>query len=142
MVSKLPSARSLSKASSVGDLRENRANADISASVKEMSGSLRRASGMAAKPRRIKPKSASADRCLRSLGATIVMGTPDRKTLNRSGEECIVSSKFTKNQPGGHDNYWVLPFSGNCSINYKEARTNQVTRRGNAAILHPYFRSL
>src|SRR6266446_3557537 len=116
MVCKLPSARSLSKASKEGDLRENMANADMSASVKVMSVSLRRSSGMVAKPLRIKPKSASAERCLRPLGATIAMATPDRKTSNHPGEERIVAWKFTKRQPGGHGDYWVLSPSGNCCL--------------------------
>src|SRR6266516_3821862 len=37
---------------------------------------------MVAKPLRTKPKSASAERCLRSLGATIDMATPDMETSN------------------------------------------------------------
>src|SRR5712692_6339213 len=114
MVPKLPSARSLSKARREGDLRENMANADISASVKEMSVSLRRSSGMAAKPLRTKPKRASAERCLRPLGATIAMATPDRKTSHYSGKERIVAWRFTKRQLGGHGDYWVLSPSGNC----------------------------
>src|SRR6266850_981942 len=46
MVSKLPSIRCLSKASREGDLSENMANADISASVKGISTSSPRASVM------------------------------------------------------------------------------------------------
>src|SRR2546430_8902035 len=37
---------------------------------------------MVATPLRTKPKSASAERCLRSLGATIDMATPDMETSN------------------------------------------------------------
>src|SRR6266705_3981756 len=114
MVFKLPSVRSLSKARSEGDLSENIANADMSASVTEISVSLRRASGMVAKPLRTKRKRASAERCLRPLGATIAMTTPDRKTSNHSGEVCIVAWRFTKRQPGGHGDYWVSSPSGNC----------------------------
>src|SRR2546428_11565586 len=102
---KLPAARSFSKARREGDLRENMANADISASVKEMSVSLRRSSGMVAKPLRTKPKRASAERCLRPLGATIAMATPDRKTSNHSGELCMGAWRFTKRQPGDHGDY-------------------------------------
>src|SRR4029453_9574222 len=114
MVSKLPSARSLSKARSGGALRENMAKADMSASVKAMSVSLRRYSGMGAKPLRTKPKSASAERCLRSLGATIDMATLAMETSNYSCEGCIVAWRFTKRQPGGRGDYWVLSLSGNC----------------------------
>src|SRR5713101_7314513 len=69
----------LSKASREGDLRENMANADISASGKAISVSSVRASGMLAKPFRTKRKSASAERCLRPLGATIDIATPHVK---------------------------------------------------------------
>src|SRR5216683_6192111 len=86
MVDKLPSVRSLSKARSECALRENIANADISASVKEMSTSSPRGSGMVAKPLRTKWKSASAERCLRSLGATMAMGDPITRTSKRSSQ--------------------------------------------------------
>src|SRR5216683_4240416 len=86
MVDKLPSVRSLSKARSEGALRENMANADIRASVKEMSTSSPRGSGMVAKPLRTKWKSASAERCLRSLGATMDMGNPITRTSKRSSQ--------------------------------------------------------
>src|SRR5215218_1914471 len=114
MVSKLPSARSLSKARSEGALRENMAKADMSASVKAMSVSLRRYSRMVVKPLRTKPKSASAERCLRSLGATIDMATLDMETSKCSCEGCIVAWRVTKRQPGGRGDYWVLSLSGNC----------------------------
>src|SRR5438105_2776300 len=87
MVCKLPSARSLSKARSEGALRENMANADMSASVKEMSPSSQRESGMVAKPLRTKRKSASAERCLRALGATMDRGNPLTRTSHRSSQE-------------------------------------------------------
>src|SRR2546421_3548535 len=86
MVCKLPSARSLSKARSEGALRENMANADMSASVKEMSPSSQRESGMVAKPLRTKRKSASAERCVRALGATMDMGSPITRTTHRSSQ--------------------------------------------------------
>src|SRR5256714_13620381 len=86
MVCKLPSARSLSKARSEGALRENMANADMSASVKEMSPSSQRESGMVAKPLRTKRKSASAERCVRALGATMDMGPPITRTSHRSSQ--------------------------------------------------------
>ena len=62
------------------------ANADIRASVKEMSISSPRGSGMVAKPLRTKWKSASAERCLRSLGATMDMGNPITRTSQRSSQ--------------------------------------------------------
>src|SRR5438874_7102620 len=86
MVCKLPSARSLSKARSEGALRENMANADMSASVKEMSPSSQRESGMVAKTLRTKRKSASAERCVRALGATMDMGHPITRTSHRSSQ--------------------------------------------------------
>src|SRR5438132_9184099 len=86
MVCKLPSARSLSKARSEGALRENMANADMRASVKEISTSSPRGSGMVAKPLRTKWKSASAERCLRALGATMDMGNPITRTSQRSSQ--------------------------------------------------------
>src|SRR5712692_1355798 len=114
MVCKLPSARSLSKASREGDLRENMANADMSASVKEMSVSLRRSSRMLAKPLRTKRKSASAERCWRPLGAIIDMATPDMWTSNRFREGGIFALMFTKRQPEWRGGYWGLSLSGNC----------------------------
>src|SRR5216684_5778119 len=91
MVCKLPSTRSLSKASREGDLRENMANADISASGKAISVSSVRASGMLAKPFRTKRKSASAERCLRPLGATIDITPPHVKAVNRVSVRGILS---------------------------------------------------
>src|SRR6478735_8014916 len=69
---------------------------------------------MAAKPLRTKPKSASAERCLRALGATRDMATPDMETSNCACEGCIVAWRFTKRQPGGRGDYWGLSLSGNC----------------------------
>src|SRR4029450_176941 len=69
---------------------------------------------MVAKPLRTKPKSASAERCLRALGATIAMATPDMETSNWACEGCIVAWRFTKRQPGGRGDYWGLSLSGNC----------------------------
>src|SRR5918995_119893 len=69
---------------------------------------------MVAKPLRTKPKSASAERCLRSLGATRDIATPDMETSNYSCEGRIVAWRFTKRQPGGRGDYWVLSLSGNC----------------------------
>src|SRR5882724_8161325 len=114
MVCKLPSARCLSKASREGDLRENIANADISASVKEISASEARCSGMVSKPLRTKRKSASAERYLRSLGATIDMTNPIIKTSKCSCEGRIVAWMFTKSQREGRGRYWGFPLSGNC----------------------------
>src|SRR5262252_3835296 len=86
MVCKLPSARSLSKARSEGALRENMANADMSASVKAMSPWARCGSGIVAKLLRTKAKSASAERCLRTLGGTLAMGHPITSTSHRSNQ--------------------------------------------------------
>src|SRR2546428_12010944 len=91
MVCKLPSTRSLSKASREGDWRENMANADISASGKAISVSSVRASGMLVKPFRTKRKSASAERCLRPLGATIAIAPPHVKAVNRVSVRGILS---------------------------------------------------
>src|SRR5216684_3575907 len=91
MVCKLPSTRSLSKASREGDLRENMATADISASGKAISVSSVRASGMLAKPFRTKRKSASAERCLRPLGATIDIAPPHVKAVHRVSVRGILS---------------------------------------------------
>src|SRR6266404_2167384 len=91
MVCTLPSTRSLSKASREGDWRENMANADISASGKAISVSSVRASGMLAKPFRTKRKSASAERCLRPLGATIDIAPPHVKAVHRVSVRGILS---------------------------------------------------
>src|SRR6267143_193633 len=91
MVCTLPSTRSLSKASREGDWRENMANADISASGKAISVSSVRASGMLAKPFRTKRKSASAERCLRPLGATIDIAPPHVKAINKVSVRGILS---------------------------------------------------
>src|SRR5712691_8372875 len=73
MVCKLPSARSLAKAG-------------MSASVKEMSPSSQRGAGMVAKQLWTKGKSASAERYLRALGATMDIGNPITRTANRSSQ--------------------------------------------------------
>src|SRR5712692_12725 len=114
MVCTLPSARSLSKARRDGDLMENMANPDISASVKEMSTSAVRGSGMFAKPLRTKRKRASAERCLRPFGAMIDMAIPIVKTSECSNEGRIFASRFTKRQSGYCGGYEVLSTSGNC----------------------------
>src|SRR5712691_1035689 len=116
MVCTLPSARSLSKARRDGDLRENMATPDISASVKEMSTSAVRGSGMFAKPLRTKRKRASAERCLRPFGAMIDMAIPIVKTSECSNEGRIFASRFTKRQSGYCGGYEVLSTSGNCWI--------------------------
>src|SRR5437870_6910585 len=69
---------------------------------------------MSAKPLRTRSKSASADRCLRPLGATIDMATPDPKTSNGFSVQGIFAWGFTKRQPGGRGGYRVLSLSGNC----------------------------
>src|SRR5438132_12371233 len=72
---------------------------------------------MSAKPLRTRSKSASADRCLRPLGATIDMATPDPKTSNGFSVQGIFAWGFTKRQPGWCGDYRVLSLSGNyCSL--------------------------
>src|SRR5205823_5427249 len=66
------------------------------------------------KPFRTTRKSASAERCLRPLGATIDMAPPDMWTSNRFREGGIVAWMFTKRQLEGRGGYWVLSPSGNC----------------------------
>src|SRR6266851_1320406 len=110
MVSKLPSTRCLSKASREGDLSENMANADISASVKGISTSALRSSGMVAKLLRTKRKRASADRCLRPFGATMDIAPSCHEilqSLHRFLQRLIVASMFTKSQRGDRCGYWV-----------------------------------
>src|SRR6478735_2048291 len=85
---------------------------------------------MAAKPLRTKPKSASAERCLRALGATRDMATPDMETSNCACEGCIVAWRFTKRQPGGRGDYWGLSLSGNCcTLSHFAARLSQLLYR-------------
>src|SRR2546421_11571974 len=69
---------------------------------------------MASKPLRTKRKSASIESCLRPLGATIDMATPDMWTSNRLWEGGIVALIFTKRQLKGRGGYWVVSPSGNC----------------------------
>src|SRR5256885_5468062 len=69
---------------------------------------------MSAKPLRTRSKSASAERCLRPLGATIDMATPDPKTSNGFSVQGIFAWGFAKRQPGGRGGYRVLSLSGNC----------------------------
>jgi hypothetical protein len=42
------------------------------------------------------------------------MATLAMETSNCSCEGCIVAWRFTKRQPGGRGDYWVLSLSGNC----------------------------
>jgi hypothetical protein len=56
------------------------AHADMSASVHDMSVALGREAEMSAKPLRTKPNSASAERYLRALGATVDMAPPHEHT--------------------------------------------------------------
>src|SRR6266508_5406175 len=69
---------------------------------------------MGSKPLRTKRKSASIESCLRPLGATIDMATPDMWTSNRLWEGGIVALIFTKRQLKGRGGYWVVSPSGNC----------------------------
>src|SRR5438445_7318011 len=77
MVCTCPAARSLSKARSEGAVRENIAQADISASAQAISVSPTRESGRRAKALCTKRKSASADRYCRPCGATMDRTPPD-----------------------------------------------------------------
>src|SRR5262249_24087032 len=107
--------------SSDGDFSENMAKADMSALVKAFSGSPLRGSGMAAKLLRTKRKRASAERYLRSLGATIDMANLIRRPSKGSSQRRIIAWMFTKSQLGGRRGYWVWPLSGNCCCRYKSA---------------------
>src|SRR5215469_15245966 len=105
MVCKLPSVRSLSKARREGALRENMAKAAMSASVKEMSPWSRRGAGIVSKPLRTEAKSASAERCLRTCGATMDMEQPPYENITSFKSGGIVALQFTKGQcsePGDH----------------------------------------
>src|SRR5262245_54792437 len=94
--SQLPAARSLSKARCEGEVRENIANADMSASVKAMSVSLRRTSGKVAKLLRTTSKRASADRGLRVFGTPMDIAHPVMKSFNRSSGRRIVHHGLRK----------------------------------------------
>src|SRR2546430_12243427 len=87
---------------------------------------------MSAKPLRTRSKSASAERCLRPLGATIDMATPDPKTSNGFSVQGIFAWGFTKRQPGGRGGYRVLSLSGNCWTNHSPASS--------LGSLHPHHR--
>src|SRR5262249_37591359 len=60
-----------------------------------------------------KRKSASAQRCLRCLGATIDIVNPITRTANRSGQGGIFASMFTKGQHRGHGDHWAWRLTGN-----------------------------
>src|SRR5436190_18878364 len=85
---------------------------------------------MSAKPLRTRSKSASAERCLRPLGATIDMATPDPKTSNGFSVQGIFAWGFTKRQPGGRGGYRVLSLSGNCwqNLHVFPAQRREVSR--------------
>src|SRR2546421_10554079 len=76
---------------------------------------------MGSKPLRTKRKSASIESCLRPLGATIDMATPDMWTSNRLWEGGIVALIFTKRQLKGRGGYWVVSLSGNCCLGIEPA---------------------
>src|SRR5438445_930341 len=69
---------------------------------------------MLAKPLRTKRQRASAERCVRPLGAMIAMATPIVKTSELSSEGRIFASRFTKRQVRYRGGYEVLSTSGNC----------------------------
>ena len=89
------------------------ANAAISASVQDISVSAERCSAILAKPVRTKRKSASAERCLRPLGATMDMTNPITSTSNRSSQGSIFAPMFTKSQLRGHGDDWAWRLTGN-----------------------------
>src|SRR2546423_333683 len=90
---------------------------------------------MGSKPLRTKRKSASIESCLRPLGATIDMATPDMWTSNRLWEGGIVALIFTKRQLKGRGGYWVVSPSGNCCelFKHQDLETDRVKRQ---ALLH------
>src|SRR5712692_6333989 len=69
---------------------------------------------MLARPLRTKRKSASAQRYLRSLGATIDMANLIMRPSKGSSQRRIIVWMFTKSQLGGRCGYWVWSPSGNC----------------------------
>src|SRR5713101_1341733 len=69
---------------------------------------------MLARPLRTKRKSASAQRYLRALGATIDMANLIMRPSKGSSQRCIIVWMFTKSQLGGRCGYWVWSPSGNC----------------------------
>src|SRR5712691_9584006 len=69
---------------------------------------------MLARPLRTKRKSASAQRYLRSLGATIDMANLIMRPSKGSSQRRIVAWMFTKSQLGDRRGYWVWSLSGNC----------------------------
>src|SRR5436853_6408779 len=69
---------------------------------------------MLAKPLRTKRQRASAERCVRPLGAMIAMATPIVKASERSSAGRIFASRFTKRQVRYRGGYKVLSTSGNC----------------------------
>src|SRR6266478_8121203 len=68
---------------------------------------------MLANPLRTKRKSASAQRYLRSLGATIDMANLIMRPSKGSNQRRIVAWMFTKSQLGGRRGYWGWSPSGN-----------------------------
>src|SRR5216683_7394395 len=100
MVSKLPSARSLSKASREGDLSENMANADMSASLKKCPD--RSGDNLGCWQSRFEP----SQRAHRRKDACVLEGqrwtwqNPLMRTSKRSSERGIFALMFTKRQPG------------------------------------------
>src|SRR5712691_5929839 len=88
---------------------------------------------MLAKPLRTKRKRASAERCVRPLGAMIAMATPIVKTSERSSEGRIFASRFTKRQVRYSGGYEVLSTSGNCWLGTREVHIAGVTPHPNQA---------
>src|SRR5205809_5784319 len=94
---------------------------------------------MSAKPLRTRSKSASAERCLRPLGATIDMATPDPKTSNGFSVQGIFAWGFTKRQPGGRGGYRVLSLSGNCCPIIKVDAVESITGNFTQCFLNNLF---
>src|SRR6266849_875457 len=83
---------------------------------------------MLANPLRTKRKSASAQRYLRALGATIDMANLIMRPAKSSNQRRIVAWMFTKSQLGGRRGYWVWSPSGNCWCFYTRSPAPLLTR--------------
>src|SRR5262244_3099508 len=118
MVFKLPAARCLSKASRDGALRENMANADISASSQGISTSSTQSSAML-----VKFSCSKRERIGTEMFASFWHHSRHRNPQHdviherhHSHESRIVAFMFTKSQLEGWRDYWDLLTSGNCCL--------------------------
>jgi hypothetical protein len=86
--------------------RENMAKADMSASLREILTSPERCSAMSAKPLRSLLNKASADRCLRNVGAPLAIAASHVKRALGWDESNSMAHLFTKRQmvePGEYE---------------------------------------